>query len=61
LSVLPPDATMPSIERKTSSQLWSWRVLAMKLSCEKGSTSSGAQFRNQEITPSALSADAVGR
>jgi hypothetical protein len=38
-----------------------WRVLAMKLSCTEGSTSSGAQLRNQEIVPLCESADAVGR
>src|SRR5690349_3512924 len=33
----------------------------MKLSCTDGSQSTGAQFRNHEIEPCGLSADAVGR
>jgi hypothetical protein len=61
LRVLPPDATMPSTDRNTSSQLLLWRVLAMKLSCTDASTFSGAQLRNHEIMPSGRSADAVGR
>jgi hypothetical protein len=52
---------MPSIERKTSSQLLSWRVLAMKLSCTNGETSRFAQLLNQLMMPDGESADAVGR
>ncbi len=59
--VFPPDTTMASTERKTSSQLRDWRVLAMKLSCMEGSTSRGAQLRKKLIVPVAESADAVGR
>jgi hypothetical protein len=45
LSVLPPEQTMPSTERKTSSQLRGCDVLAMKLFWCEGSTLTGAQLR----------------
>ena len=52
---------MPSIERKTSSQLWVWRVLAMKLSWTNGVTLRVAQLRYHAMMPDCASADAVGR
>src|SRR5688572_14436145 len=61
LRVLPPEQTMPSTERKTSSQLLSCRVLAMKLSWSDGSTFNGAQLRYHASVEVAESADAVGR
>jgi hypothetical protein len=44
LRVFPPEQRIASMERSTSSQSWSCRVLAMKLFCTCGSTFSGAQF-----------------
>src|SRR5688572_17627944 len=61
LSVFPPEHTMPSTDRNTSSQLLSCRVLAMKLAWSDGSTLSGAQARYQERIDVAESAEAVGR
>jgi len=61
LSVLPPEQTMPSTDRNTSSHERACCVLAMKLFWCDGSTLSGAQLRYQEMTPFCESALAVGK
>src|SRR5881394_1727957 len=61
LRVLPPEKTMPSTDRKTSSQLCGCSVLATKLIWCDGSTLSGAQLRYHPTTPSSESALAVGK
>src|SRR5687767_14337669 len=61
LSVFPPEQTMPSTDRNTSSQLRVCSELAMKLAWSDGCTLRGAQLRYHDSVEVAESADAVGR
>ena len=59
--MLPPEQTIPSTDRKTSSQLRGCCVLAMKLTWCDASTFNGEQLRYQAMVPCGESALAVGR
>ncbi len=61
LRVLPPETTIPSTPSSTSSQLFFWATLLMKLGWKDGSTLSVEHNSNQRMTPAGASPLAVAR